>query len=272
MGFPGRPVPLLGGRSNHVWLLHGAENMVLKLYNTKSCNPLFANDPDREVASLNSLAGTGMVPRLIDAGSYGEHRWLLYAHVTGSTWHSEPAHVARLLGRLHDQPVPAHFPRGTDGSRSITLQAERILARCRLETKSGRAVADLRPTGHVEPSGTELFVHGDPVPGNLIEHDGTLTLIDWQCPVRGDPAEDLAVFSSPAMQILYRGRVLTPVEEAEFLDAYPDPGTVQRFHRLRPWYHWRMAAYCLWKVQNGFAEYQEALHLERQALSGPGGQ
>ena len=38
----------------------------------------------------------------------------------------------------------------------------------------------------------------------------------------GGPVDDLALFLSPAMQVLYRGRPLTAEEGAAFLDAYPN--------------------------------------------------
>ena len=93
-----------------------------------------------------------------------------------------------------------------------------------------------------------------------------LTLIDWQCPRLGDPAEDLALFLSPAMQLLYRGAPLGLAEQDAFLAAYPDPQVTARLRALLPWFHWRMAAYCLWKAERGGAEDREAMALEIAAL------
>ncbi len=98
--------------------------------------------------------------------------------------------------------------------------------------------------------------------GNILVAGKSLTLIDWQCPAIGDPCEDIALFLSPAMQHLYRGSPLSPGEEVEFLGAYAQPATVSRYQALRPWYGWRMAAYCLWRVENGSTDYEEALQLE----------
>jgi thiamine kinase-like enzyme len=100
------------------------------------------------------------------------------------------------------------------------------------------------------------------VAGNLIDGPGGITLIDWQCPASGDPTEDVATFLSPAMQWLYRGRVLSPPETEAFLSAYPDPDVTTRYLRLRPLYRWRMAAHCLWKADRGAPDYEQALAAE----------
>lgn len=103
----------------------------------------------------------------------------------------------------------------------------------------------------VVPSGRRALLHGDPVPGNLILSPDGPVLIDWQCPATGDPTEDLAIFLSPAMQMFYRGRPLSADEAATFLGAYGDAATVARYRALAPWHHWRMAAYCLWRMARG---------------------
>jgi thiamine kinase-like enzyme len=106
------------------------------------------------------------------------------------------------------------------------------------------------------------LIHADAVAGNLIDGPGGVTLIDWQCPASGDPTEDLATFLSPAMQWLYRGRVLSPQETEAFLAAYPDPAVTDRYLRLQPLYRWRMAAHCLWKADRGAPDYEKALAAE----------
>lgn len=119
----------------------------------------------------------------------------------------------------------------------------------------------------MEPASKLRLVHGDPVPGNIVVSNRRIILIDWQCPVLGDPAEDLAIFLSPAMQFLYRGSPLADAERQVFLHAYPDRATVARFLALEPWFHWRMAAYCLWQAGRGRSEYARAFELERKALA-----
>jgi len=253
------PVRLAGGRSNCVWR---ASDTVVKIYRKEANNPLFANDSQRERASLIALAGTGMVPHFIDAGTFEGRQWLAYTHITGTVWQSGPAHVAQLLGRLHDQPSYSGLPLGCNGSAELSAQTLAILALCNDKV----LLQDLAPEGQVPGTATPMLIHGDPVPGNLLEHDGTLTLIDWQCPQLGDPAEDLALFLSPAMQLLYRGSPLSQQEEAIFIAAYPDRHVVTRLQALKPWFHWRMAAYCLWKAEQGGSNDRDAMELELAAL------
>ena len=67
----------------------------------------------------------------------------------------------------------------------------------------------MTPPNHAEvaPVGHPCLIHGDTVPNNFIQSVDALVLIDWQCPALGDPVLDLAIFLSPAMQQIARGRV-----------------------------------------------------------------
>jgi aminoglycoside phosphotransferase (APT) family kinase protein len=98
--------------------------------------------------------------------------------------------------------------------------------------------------------GPRRLIHTDFGPGNLIAGAQGLKAIDWQCPASGDAAEDLAAFLSPAFQILYGRTPLTAAEEAEFLAAYGDAETIERLRCVRPFYDWRMAAYCAMRQVN----------------------
>nr|WP_318245753.1 aminoglycoside phosphotransferase family protein [Phaeobacter italicus] len=251
--------PLVGGRSNRVWRFG---TVVVKLYARNTDNPLFANDPQRERAALQALGGTGMVPHYLSDGAFDGQQWLAYTHIPGETWSRNAGHVAQLLGRLHDQPAISGLPQGCNGSRALAEQTHHILGRC----QGAETLLSVEPRGEVAPYLSPTLIHGDPVPGNIVAHDGTLTLIDWQCPQIGDPTEDLALFLSPAMQQVYRGAPLSAAEEAAFLDRYPDPQLVARYLALRPWYHWRMAAYCLWRDQRDGRMPSRAFDLELAAL------
>jgi len=253
------PERLTGGRSNCVWR---AGETVVKLYQADGDNPLFANDSQREQASLLALAATGMVPRLLKAGNFDGHQWLAYSHIAGTVWQAGTPHVAQLLGRLHNQPSFAGLPLGCNGSAELAVQTLAILARC----NDNSQLLGLAPAGQVEALANPVLIHGDPVPGNLLEGNGTLALIDWQCPQLGDPSEDLALFLSPAMQLLYRGFPLSQIEEDAFVDAYPDRRVTERLRALKPWFHWRMAAYCQWKAEQGSDRDREAMTLELMAL------
>lgn len=255
------PIQLTGGRSNRVWQ---AGDLVLKLYQSAAMsNPLFDNDPDREKTTLIALAETGMVPQLVDAGRFEGQSWLLYRHIEGKPWQAGGASVGQFLGRLHSQPSFAALPDGANGSLDLARQAMAIFA-----AAGGVPPRMVRfePSQIVPPTPNRAVIHGDPVPGNLLVHDGLLTLIDWQCPQLGDPAEDLALFLSPAMQFLYRGKSLDQREVEACLSAYPEQSVVARYNILKPWFHWRMAAYCHWRAGAGDHRDRQAAELEIQAI------
>ena len=190
---------------------------------------------------------------------------LLYHHVPGKPWREDPGPVARTLARLHRMAPPPGLTPAPDGSAALAAQTLSILALCAgPDADRLRAAA---PRGAVPASGATALLHGDPVPGNLILSGGRLTLIDWQCPALGDPVHDLALFLSPAMQQIYRGAPLSVAETARFHTAYADPATTDRYRALAPWFHWRMAAYCLWRAKTGPADYTTGVALERACLS-----
>ena len=97
--------------------------------------------------------------------------------------------------------------------------------------------------------------------------DGRATLIDWQCPAIGDPCDDIATLFSPAMSLLYGDVLPGPSDIDAFLAEYGELKLKVRFDALRPFYHWRMAAYCLWKAERGAADYLKGLDAELKALT-----
>ncbi len=237
---------------------------MLKLYRTEFPNPLFRNDPFSETACLQAFATTGFVPRLRANGMVGSESWVFYDHAPGTPWENDPKPVAHLLRKVHALSAPLGIPLGCNGSDDLNLHGSRILGEC---TSKARIVLEaLRPETSIEPLNQRFLIHGDPVAGNILTTKDQITLIDWQCPVLGDPCEDIALFLSPAMQELYRGAPLTKNEESKFLDAYDDPGIVARFMGLRRWYAWRMAAYCLWRSENGAPDYKAGFALELETL------
>ncbi|MDX2483548.1 MAG: aminoglycoside phosphotransferase family protein [Pseudodonghicola sp.] len=262
-----RPLPLAGGRTNRVWRLQGQlYDLVLKLYVSDAATPLFANDPRHEMSCLSALSDSGIAPTPEAADPQAQTPWILYRHLPGTGWTTGVKSVADLLGRVHAQTAPSRLPHAPDGSAELARQTLEILSLC--HPSQTHALRALEPAGTVAPSGQRRLVHGDPVPGNIVMQGPRATLIDWQCPACGDPAGDLAIFTSPAMQLVYRGAPLSTGEKDAFLRAYPDRATVGRVLELQPWYHWRMAAYCLYQAERGRAGYAQGLALERAALSG----
>lgn len=243
--------PLSGGRTNHLWRV-GAS--VVKAYDPAAATPLFPNDPLAEARALTLLGPLDLAPRLQAAGP----GWVAYAHIEGTVWQAHPAPVARTLHRLHQLSAPG-FRTLPSGSAAILAQGQFIAAACR-----GTLPPAPRDPG-IAALDYPRLIHGDAVPGNMIAGLHHLMLIDWQCPAMGDPAEDLATFLSPAMQWLYRGAVLTPDQAKDFLGAYADPASKDRYKAMAPLFRWRMAAHCLWKAERGAADYATALHLELSA-------
>ncbi len=234
----------------------------MKLYAGAAQNPLFPNDPKSEAHLLRSLSGQSFAPQFLAEMPTEVGSCTVYAHVPGHMWHAGTAQVANLMRKLHRQPVPSGLRSTPNGSDALTQQILEIVGRCHVMPD---LLAQL-PRRDIAPTSERVLLHTDIVPGNLIRNDSGLHLIDWQCPAVGDPCEDIAVFLSPAMQLLYRGSALEVVEIEAFFAAYDVPHVMQRWQALAPFYHARMAAYCLWQFENGRPDYEAGLALEVAAF------
>ena len=124
--------------------------------------------------------------------------------------------------------------------------------------------------GHIDAINKDIARHNvtmkEDVRGNILVNGAELTLIDWQCPAIGDACDDLATFLSPAMQSVNGNAPLSPAQEDAVLSAYGNAAVSRRYRILAPAYHWRMAAYCLWKAERGHVEYAAGARLERARL------
>ncbi len=258
-------LPLSGGRTNFAWKLEPTGNLdtlVVKLYRGPAKNPLFPNDPQAEALLLKMLGPTGLTPRLICELHTPAGTCNVYTHIPGQAWQADAHVVGALAKSLHaNKPVNA-LRNVPDGSQALHAKTLAILADC----KQADPLMAFAPQGHVPASGACALLHGDIVPGNLIHNATGLHLIDWQCPAQGDPCEDIAIFLSPAMQFIYRGMPLELREIKAFFATYDAPEIADRYQRLAPWYHWRMAAYCQWQSENGRSDYAAARDLEIAAL------
>ena len=256
---------LRGGRTNHVWQVTGPEGrdpVVVKLFDGTAQNPLFPNRPEDEARVLHALDGQGLAPRLLHHAATPLGACLIYSHLDGAPWRHGAATAAKLLHRVHQITPPKGLRQPPNGSAAIEDQIGEILAFL------GHTLDDLPdlPTAPVANSGAACLLHGDPVPGNMIDCGDRLFLIDWQCPAVGDPCEDIALFLSPAMQIAYRGAPLSDAEEIAFFAAYGDADTIARYECLAPWYHARTLAYCMWQVAQGEDAAVTRAQAERSAL------
>lgn len=242
---------LEGGRVNRLWRVG---QVVVKQYQPTGASPLFPNDPKAEAAALKLFAPLGLSPNLLAQGE----GWVAYRHLPGRPWRKDTFAVATTLTRLHQVSPLAHFRAAANGSAALLRHAKSIADLCTYNLPPPPPDPGIK-------SSQSCMIHGDAVPGNIIVHQGSITLIDWQCPAIGDPCEDIATFLSPAMQFLYRGAPLTREEAAVFRAAFPQD-TIARYDSLAAIYHWRMAAHCLWKAERGAQGYAMAAQLELATL------
>ncbi len=254
---------LRGGRSNRLWRVRWRDqDIVIKIAaGAKRGNPLFPNLPESEYEAMQRLAPHGLAPEPIACLKTAAGMILAYRHVRGIAGRVSPTEAALTLRKLHDHNAGGWVSRVIpSGSGAIAAQARAMLASC--PSPQARRLLSLAPSGLVPPTRRIALLHGDPVPANLVAGEEGTKLIDWQCPAAGDPCEDIAIHLSPAMKALYGHRPLRPREKQAFLAAYGDPEITARYRRLAPFFHWRMAAYCLWKFVRGAREYGSAMRLE----------
>ncbi len=300
---PGEPVelePLAGGYSNRVYRWRraapSADAIVKVLVQTRE-NPLFPTLPDHEAAAMALLAGREIAPSLLafaDRSAIGPI--LVYAREPGQPWCRDAGPVGMLMARMHAVEVPASGFRFRDlATTPGELQAQaraiagRIIdatSRVNVERAIDRAARRADRDAPIQPKPPRCLVHTDSGPGNIIVGPSGLRMIDWQCPGLGDPAEDLAGFLSPAIQILYGLDPLSRHEQNALLDGYacgaasgpiapPSSRTaVDRLPAIAPLYRARIAAYCGYRREalrdtntTAASCYADALAAELAALT-----
>jgi aminoglycoside phosphotransferase (APT) family kinase protein len=232
-------------------------------------NPMYPNLPDHEAAAMRHLAGTGCAPELV---SYrpprdGAGAQVVYRYVAGTQWRSGVGDVARLLHRVHAAPTPRGMRRLCRSAAEALAHADEMVADTPIE-RLRRTLDAARPLP--SPSGRSprlSLVHTDCGPGNIVRSRRGLVLIDWQCPGLGDPVEDLACFLSPAMMHLYGAAAHRPSARADFLSTYGDAATVDRYLREGAAWHYRIAAYCTWRIPHTSRRQPEVAQRYREALA-----
>ncbi len=256
--------PLRGGRSNRLWkFTRDGRDLVCKLY-TNRTTQLFPNDPKAERLALQHVLGQDIGPNPVTVIGGKGGTALVYEFVKGHRWWDDTGAVGDLLARLHAIPPPMGLRTIPMGSSEIVGVGQRMLTDC--SGLDAEQLSDLRPEPRDAPGAVQTFLHGDVVPGNLIVSPHGFRLIDWQCAAQGDPVEDIAIFLSPAMHALYGSAPLSEESRDLFLGATGDPDLADRYHTLAPAFHWRMAAYCLWRSTKGEADYLAGFRLEREML------
>ena len=251
-----------GGRTNKVWRLIGKEDLICKLYVETKSNPLFNNTPDAEYACLLLLNGSGIAPRPYKYLKTPFGEVLLYYYIKGQTWSYDVGAVSELLTRIHKHKYPVGLRILSALPSDIKKTGLEIINK--LNSYHKNKLINLCPDVSIldiEP----VLLHTDVVPGNLILGDEGLRLIDWQCPAIGDPIVDIMMFLSPGMHEIYGSGKLSMKDHEVFLMSLT-PDLRSRYYIIGPIYHWRLAAYCFWKAEQGFVEYKKAALAEIDLL------
>jgi len=276
---------LTGGFWNKVYRLRSKESdpmdWVVKQFVKAPPNPMFPILPTAEYAALRFLQDHECAPKpiaLIADSPVGS--LLVYEYVKGNSWNGDLQAAAILLARVQSIPIDAF---ATSAFRKLPTQAPELLHHAdamlqRHQSALSESVRDLRPqvTTHVSLlNHSNVLVHTDCGPGNMVSSPGGLRLIDWQCPGIGDGLQDVVTFLSPAMQVLYGYPALTGAQEQHFLEFYfaalashstDTYETQDRLQITRSSHHYRFAAYCAMRVQDTATSDQKTSRLYSAAL------
>ena len=251
-----------GGRTNKVWRLIGEKDLICKLYlETKLTHSLIT----LQKLSINVCFGLMVQvlrqsPINILKTPFGEV--LLYNYIKGHTWSHDVETVSELLTRIRKHKYPKGLRILSNLPSDIKQTGFEIINR--LNDYHKNQLMNICPDvsiSDIEP----VLLHTDVVPGNLILGDEGLRLIDWQCPAIGDPIVDIMMFLSPGMHEIYGSGKLSMKDHETFLMNLT-PKLRSRYNILGPLYHWRLAAYCFWKAEQGFIEYEKAALAEIDLL------
>jgi thiamine kinase len=247
-----------GGRTNKVWRLKGEKDLICKLYLQTKTNPLFNNSPEAEYRCLLWLDGSQIAPKPYKylRTPFGEV--LLYDYIKGQIWFHDVDTVSELLTRIRKHKCPKGLRILSNLPSDIKQTGFEIINK--LNNYHKDKLIKICPEVSI-PDIEPVLLHTDVVPGNLILGDKGLRLIDWQCPAIGDPIVDIMMFLSPGMHEVYGSGKLSMKNHEVFLMSLTSD-LRNRYNNVGSLYHWRMAAYCFWKAEQGFTEYENAAFAE----------
>ncbi len=240
--------------TSRFWRLEaqGREYVIKIYYPGLEQNPYYPTLPDHEAHALTELESEGLAPRLeaFTNGPTGAPL-LIYGFAPSEDNEIHVSDVARLLGRLAKLPPPHAIARQVPaGAAAVLAHADSILD---LIPASRRAVNLMRmrpvPPEKSDAAFSARLVHRSLSPGVLQATAKGPVLMDWQYAGLGDPVEDIAGFLSPGLSTLYGLRPLVLHAEDLFLKHYPHEDILERFLAQRAAYHWRIAAYCLFRSE-----------------------
>jgi len=254
--------PQTGGQTNKVWRLKGEKDLICKLYLETKTNPLFNNTPEVEYRCLLWLETSDIAPKPYKYLKTPFGEVLLYNYIKGHTWSHDVEIVSELLTRIRKHKYPKGLRILSNLPSDIKQTGLEIIDK--LNDHHTNKLINICPD--VSVSGIEpVLLHTDVVPGNLILGDEGLRLIDWQCPAIGDPIVDIVMFLSPGMHEIYGSGKLSMKDHEVFLMNLTSK-LRSRYNVIGPLYHWRLAAYCFWKAEQGFIEYEKAALAEINLL------
>ena len=251
-----------GGKTNKVWRLVGEQDLICKMYLDTQTNPLFNNTPKAEYECLLLLNGSGIAPNPYKYLKTPFGEVLLYNYIKGQTWSHDVGAVSELLTRIHKHQHPKGLRILSALPSDIKQTGLEIINK--LNNYHKNKLINICPDvsiSDIEP----VLLHTDVVPGNLILGNKGLRLIDWQCPAIGDPIVDIMMFLSPGMHEIYGSEKLSMTNHEAFLMGLTFD-LRNRYNIIGPLYHWRLAAYCFWKAEQGFIEYENAALAEIDLL------
>ena len=251
-----------GGRTNKVWRLKGEKDLICKLYLQTKTNPLFNNTPDAEYECLICLDGSDIAPKPYKYLKTPFGEVLLYNFIKGQIWSHNVDIVSDLLARVRKHKHLKGLRILSNLPSDIKETGLKIINKLNSYHQNKlNMICPNASISEIEP----VLLHTDVVPGNLILGDKGLRLIDWQCPAIGDPIVDIMMFLSPGMHEIYGSGKLSMKDHETFLMNHT-PKLRSRYNILGPLYHWRLAAYCFWKAEKGFIEYEKAALAEIDLL------
>ena len=251
-----------GGQTNKVWRLTGDKDLICKLYLETKNNPLFNNIPEAEYRCLLWLDGSDIAPKPYKYLKTPFGNVLLYNYIEGQIWSHNVDTVSELLTRIHNHKYPKELRILSALPSDIKQTGLEIINNLNnyhkdklIKTCPNVSISNIEP----------VLLHTDVVPGNLILGKNGLRIIDWQCPAVGDPIVDIMMFLSPGMHEIYgTGKLSMKDHEALLLNLTPK--LRNRYNIIGPLYHWRLAAYCFWKAEQGFIDYEKAALAEINLL------
>ena len=232
--------PLAAGEHNANFRLTAAGRLFVLRLNYASQLGL-ADQIGYEYGALRALAPSGRVPTALfvdSAGTAAGHGVLVESFVEGAWLDcADPAQVreaARVLADVHSTPVapacPLLRPRDPLAAQLAACEglfaayeasdraAPVVVARMRRLVERARAAVAAAPEPGADAG---RILNTEAVPSHfLIGPDGRGTMVDWEKPVIGEPAQDVAYFLSPTSTIWDTDVIFDGQTRARFVADY----------------------------------------------------